>query len=131
VQVALDPAPGPLIGFELQMGSYAVAEMRVADLLKTYGASPPADGMRLYVTNTLDDPNVEQTQIAATYAPLARSQRRANQVKTQTPVTVVIGNPPYDERAQGKGGRAENGGEGAAAPRRPGRPTWGPGSSTR
>jgi len=37
-------------------------------------------------------------------------------VKTQTPVTVVIGNPPYDERAQGKGGWVENGGEGAAAP---------------
>ena len=72
--------------------------------------------MRLYVTNTLDDPYVEQTQIAATYAPLALSQRRANQVKTQTPVTVVIGNPPYDERAQGKGGWVENGGEGAAAP---------------
>ena len=50
--------------------------------------------MRLYVTNTLDDPYVEQTQIAATYAPLARSHRRANQVKTRTPVTVVIGNPP-------------------------------------
>ena len=105
-----------LIGFELQMGSYAVAEMRVADLLKTYGASPPTGGMRLYVTNTLDDPYVEQTQIAATYAPLARSRRRANEVKAHTPVTVVIGNPPYDERAQGKGSWVENGGEGAVAP---------------
>jgi predicted helicase len=105
-----------LIGFELQMGSYAVAEMRVADLLKTYSAAPPADGMRLYVTNTLDDPYVEQTQIATSYAPLARSHRRANQVKANTPVTVVIGNPPYDERAQGKGGWVENGGEGTVAP---------------
>jgi Type ISP C-terminal specificity domain/N-6 DNA Methylase len=105
-----------LIGFELQMGSYAVAEMRVFDLLKTYGAKPPADGMRLYVTNTLDDPYIEQTQIAATYAPLARSRRRANEVKANTPVTVVIGNPPYDEHAQGKGSWVENGGHGTVAP---------------
>ena len=105
-----------LIGFEQQMGSYAVAEMRIADLLKTYGATPPAGGMRLYVTNTLDDPYVEQTQIAATYAPLAQSRRRANEVKSRTPVTVVIGNPPYDERAQGKGSWVENGGGGAVPP---------------
>jgi hypothetical protein len=105
-----------LIGFELQMGSYAVAEMRVSDLLKTYGANPPRDGMRLYVTNTLDDPYVEQTQIAATYAPLARSHRRANEIKARTPVTVVIGNPPYDERAQGKGSWVETGGHGTLPP---------------
>ena len=98
------------------MGSYAVAEMRVADLLKTYGATPPSDGMRLYVTNTLDDPYVEQTQIAATYAPLARSRRRANEVKANTPVTVVISNPPYDEHAQGKGSWVESGGHGTVAP---------------
>jgi hypothetical protein len=105
-----------LIGFELLMGSYAVAEMRMADLLKSYGAEAPAGGMRLYVTNALDDPYVEQTQIAATYAPLARSHRQANQVKANTPVTVVIGNPPYDERANGRGGWVENGGHGTTAP---------------
>jgi hypothetical protein len=116
VPQAITDLAGRLIGFELQMGSYAVAEMRVADLLRTYSAAPPADGMRLYVTNTLDDPYVEQTQIAATYAPLARSHRRANQVKAHTPVTVVIGNPPYDEHAQGKGSWVENGGHGTLAP---------------
>ena len=40
VPQAITDLAGRLIGFELQMGSYAVAEMRVADLLKTYGASP-------------------------------------------------------------------------------------------
>ncbi|MGH3221602.1 MAG: type ISP restriction/modification enzyme [Streptosporangiaceae bacterium] len=116
VPQAITALAARLIGFEQQMGSYAVAEMRVADLLKTYNATAPADGMRLYVTNTLDDPYVEQTQIAATYAPLARSRRRANEVKAHTPVTVVIGNPPYDERAQGKGSWVETGGHGTPAP---------------
>lgn len=116
VPMAIADLAKRLIGFELLMGSYAVAEMRVADLLKNYGAVAPSGGMRLYVTNTLDDPYVEQTQIAATYAPLARSHRRANEIKAHTPVTVVIGNPPYDERANGKGGWVENGGEGTTAP---------------
>jgi len=105
-----------LIGFELQMGSYAVAEIRIADLLKTYQASAPSGGMRLYVTNTLDDPFIEQVTIAATYAPLAQSRRRANEIKARTPVTVVIGNPPYDEHAHGKGSWVESGGHGSPAP---------------
>ena len=105
-----------LIGFELQMGSYAVAEMRVADLLKTYKAYSPSEGMRLYVTNTLDDPFIEETQIASTYEPIAKSQRQANKIKANTPVTVVIGNPPYDEHAQGKGGWVERGGHGSNPP---------------
>ena len=48
-------------------------------------------GMRLYVTNTLDDPFIEETQIASTYEPIARSQRQANKIKADTPVTVVGG----------------------------------------
>ena len=105
-----------LIGFEIQMGSYAVAEMRVADLLKSYEAYSPSEGMRLYVTNTLDDPFIEETQIASTYEPIARSQRQANKIKADTPVTVVIGNPPYDEHAQGKGSWVERGGHGSNPP---------------
>jgi Type ISP C-terminal specificity domain/N-6 DNA Methylase len=105
-----------LIGFEMQMGPYAVAEMRAADLLKDHEAKPPKGGMRLYVTNTLDDPYTEVTQIAATYEPIAQSRRRANEVKAKTPVTVVIGNPPYHERAEGQGGWVERGNPSTAAP---------------
>lgn len=103
-----------LIGFEMQMGPYAVAEMRAADLLKRHGATPPEGGLRMYVTNTLDDPHIEATQIATTYEPIARSRRRANEVKARTPVTVVIGNPPYRERADGEGGWVESGNPNAA-----------------
>ncbi|REE97888.1 type ISP restriction/modification enzyme [Thermomonospora umbrina] len=105
-----------LIGFEMQMGPYAVAEMRTADLLKRHGAHSPAGGLRLYVTNTLDDPYIEMTQIAATFEPIARSRRRANEVKANTPVTVVIGNPPYREHAEGEGGWVESGNPNTAVP---------------
>lgn len=105
-----------LIGFELQMGPYAVAELRTSDLVRKYGAVLPRRGISLFVTDTLDDPHQEQTQLASTYAPLARSRREANRVKVETPVTVAIGNPPYRERAEGLGGWVERGSPNVPAP---------------
>lgn len=98
-----------LVGFELQMGPYAVAELRAADLLRDRAAAMPAGGMRLFVTNTLDDPDAVQTQLASGLATISKQRRDADAIKRSTPVTVVIGNPPYRERAEGMGGWVENG----------------------
>ena len=99
-----------LVGFELQMGPYAVAELRTSDLLASYGAVSPPGGMRLYVTDTLDDPYAAQTQMAYGLQLIAASRRKANKIKAKANVTVVIGNPPYKELAVGEGGWVENGG---------------------
>ena len=99
-----------LVGFELQMGPYAVAELRTTDLLGSHGASPPPGGMHLYVTDTLDDPHAAETQIGSGLQLIAQSRRRANEVKAKADVTVVIGNPPYKQLADGAGGWVENGG---------------------
>ncbi|HCT80685.1 MAG TPA: hypothetical protein DGG94_05180 [Micromonosporaceae bacterium] len=96
-------------GFELQMGPYAVAELRTADLLALHNAAAPPDGIHLYVTDTLDDPHAAQTQIGSGLQLIAQSRRKANNVKATSNVTVVIGNPPYRERAEGMGGWVENG----------------------
>ncbi|UQU65093.1 N-6 DNA methylase [Couchioplanes caeruleus] len=98
-----------VIGFELQMGPYAVAELRAADLLATHGASPPAEGMKLFVTNTLDDPHANDVQLGSGLQLIARARRKANAIKARANVTVVIGNPPYAELANGEGGWVENG----------------------
>lgn len=98
-----------VIGFELQMGPYAVAELRTADLLASYGAAPPSDGMRLFVTDTLDDPQAAQGYIAQALRTVAESRRKASRIKASADVTVVIGNPPYKELAVGEGGWVENG----------------------
>ncbi|GGT80948.1 type ISP restriction/modification enzyme [Actinomadura citrea] len=105
-----------LMGFEKQMGPYAVAEMRAVDLMRSYNAKLPQHGMHMYVTDTLDDPFVAVPSIASAYEPIARSRRRANDVKGKIPVTVVIGNPPYRRAAEGQGGWAESGGCGRRAP---------------
>lgn len=106
---AVTTAAARTIGFELQMGPYAVAELRIAELLASHKATPPADGMKLFVTNTLDDPHAAEIELGSGLLLIARSRRRANQIKAHSPVTVVIGNPPYAELANGEGGWVENG----------------------
>ena len=100
-----------LVGFELQTGPFAVAELRATDLLADLGASLPPSGLGLYVTDTLDDPNAEQTQLGSGLELISRSRSRAAKIKAKSKVTVIIGNPPYDDRAQGRGGWIENGSE--------------------
>ncbi|MGW8439212.1 type ISP restriction/modification enzyme [Nocardiopsis sp. NPDC055879] len=98
-----------LIGFELKMGSYTVAEMRAVDILKQYKASLPKGGVRLHVTDTLANPFAPEASVIPDLVALAKSHKAANKIKANTPVTVVIGNPPYRERAQGQGGWVEAG----------------------
>ncbi|MGW9494189.1 type ISP restriction/modification enzyme [Streptomyces prasinus] len=105
-----------LYGFELQMGSFAVAELRASDLLKKYGVPVPEGGLNLFVTDTLDNPYAEEEYLASTYEALARSRRRANKVKADTPITVVAGNPPYDDKAEGRGGWVEKHADGRETP---------------
>lgn len=98
-----------VVGFEIQMGPYAVAELRSYETFRRRGVSVPEDVLRLYVTNTLDNPWEEQIRLGAEYEPIAKSRRLANEVKANEPVTVVIGNPPYKDKAKGKGGWVEIG----------------------
>ncbi|OKJ21458.1 DNA methyltransferase [Streptomyces sp. CB00316] len=103
-----------LYGFELQMGPFAVAELRTSDLLKRHGSALPDGGLSLFVTDTLDNPFVEEEHLS--YDALSASRRRANRIKASTPVNVVIGNPPYDDKAENRGGWVEKRGGGQEPP---------------
>ena len=63
----------------------------------------------MFVTDTLGNPYAEQEWLPAIFGPIAESRRQANKIKRQEPITVVIGNPPYKEKAKGRGGWVENG----------------------
>ncbi len=94
-----------LIGFERQIGPYAVAELKLEQALEAHEANARDEDFRLYVADTLDDPNKVPLPVRGRlYSPLADSRRAANQVKTTEDVMVVLGNPPYRTRAirQGK-----------------------------
>jgi Type ISP C-terminal specificity domain/N-6 DNA Methylase len=92
-----------LIGFEIQAGPYAIAELRIYSELKSHDADPP-DHMRLCVTDTLDSPyKEEELGLGHLYEEIARSRNDANYVKREVPVLVIIGNPPYGEHAKEHG----------------------------
>lgn len=121
-----------MFGFELQFGPFAVAQLRLLAELRSLlpaGATPPT--VNLYVTNTLDNPFVEDEQLPQIVEPVAKSRRDANRVKRGQPITVVIGNPPYKEKAEGRGGWIEMGaGRELTAPldRWKAPPSWGVGA---
>jgi hypothetical protein len=102
-----------LFGFELQFGPFAVAELRLHAEMIDLGAS---GSPRLFVTDTLGDPNQAFERGTGIYAALSKSQEEANEVKRTQPITVVIGNPPYKEKAKGKGSWVEQGSGNSPAP---------------
>lgn len=96
-----------LIAFEMQLGPFAVAQLRImAELEDILGVSP-STSPRMFVTNTLGDPNDDESWIPGILAPIAKSRKDANKIKRETPITVVLGNPPYREKAKGMGGWIE------------------------
>lgn len=78
--------------------------------------APPNEELRMFVTDTLANPWAEQEQLGSIYAPIAESRLRANKIKREEPITVIIGNPPYKEKAKGRGGWVESGGANHQAP---------------
>ena len=93
-----------LIGFEIQFGPFAVAQLRIlAELRSLLDDSDATPEMRLFVTDTLGNPYAEDEYVPQILMPLGDSRRHANEIKRQEKITVVIGNPPYKEKAKGIG----------------------------
>ena len=105
---AIQSALSRLIGFEIQLGPFAVAQLRllaeVVDLADSDSDSP----LRIFVTNTLGDPYENEDYFPSMLAALGRSRRDANKIKREEHITVVLGNPPYKEKAMGRGGWIEH-----------------------
>ncbi len=114
VRGVIEAAAKRVIGFELQFGPFAVAQLRLMAemqaVMKTPQAPAPAlPELRLFITDTLGNPFVEEEWLPQVMEPVAKSRRDANTVKKEQPITVVIGNPPYKEKAEGRGGWIEAG----------------------
>lgn len=84
--------------FEILVGPYAVANLRLTQQLKSEGGSLPDDGVHVYLTDTLESPHAVPPQLPLLYQPLGLEHERALNVKAKTPVFVCIGNPPYDRQ---------------------------------
>ncbi|MDQ6436526.1 type ISP restriction/modification enzyme [Mesorhizobium sp. LHD-90] len=118
---AIKAAAKRLVGFELQFGPFAVAQLRL--VAEMQALARPKSGevaampeMRLFITNTLGDPFVEEETLGRIYESVAQSKRAANRVKAEERITVVLGNPPYKNQARDKGDWIERGSSGRPAP---------------
>jgi hypothetical protein len=96
-----------LVAFELQLGPFAVAQLRVlAEVMALTGAMPKV-APRMFVTDTLGNPNDDGGKFPGYTAAIGVQRKAANRIKREQPITVVIGNPPYKDKAKGLGGWVE------------------------
>ncbi|MDR2501031.1 MAG: hypothetical protein LBD37_08145, partial [Treponema sp.] len=82
-------------GFEILMASYAMAHFKLDMKLKETGYSfKDKSRLRVYLTNSLEEPIKEVLELPFEKW-LAAEANEANSIKNNTPVMVVLGNPPY------------------------------------
>jgi len=114
-----------LHGFELLIGAYAVATLRLSQAVLDSGGTLPGDGAHIYLTDTLESPLApyEREHPPLFQEKLAKENERARHVKADVPVLVCIGNPPYfrqviepgEEGVERLGGWVRRGDEGQEA----------------
>jgi very-short-patch-repair endonuclease len=95
-----------IFGFELLMAPYAVAHFKLA--LQLAGHDLPeaqqaewaydfdSDGrLQIYLTNALEKAVEEPPRLIGPTQIVAKEAQAADQVKQETPIMVIVGNPPY------------------------------------
>ncbi|MCK9611630.1 MAG: type ISP restriction/modification enzyme [Bacteroidales bacterium] len=100
-----------LNGFELLMASYSMAHLKMDMLFHETGYRPSNGGIgggrfRIYLTNSLEEHHPDTGTLFASW--LSDEASEANRVKRDTPVMVIIGNPPYSVSSSNKGEWIQN-----------------------
>ena len=91
-----------LNGFEILMASYAMSHLKLDMLLTESGyKSRKEQRLRVYLTNSLEEHHPDTGTLFANW--LSTEANEANHVKRDTPVMVVLGNPPYAVSSSNKG----------------------------
>ena len=112
-----------LYAFEILVGPYSVAHLRLSQRLKDAGVADRVPNV--YLTDTLESPNqMPEFTSVLMQARLTEERTRALEVKKDMRVFVCLGNPPYDREERNpeddagprKGGWVRYGDEGEGAP---------------
>jgi hypothetical protein len=89
-------------GFELLMAPYAIAHLKLTLLLKDLGYELIEDErFKIYLTNALESKDVQIRQLPFIES-LTRESAAAQEVKQETPILVVLANPPYSVSSYNK-----------------------------
>ncbi|MGB4447032.1 MAG: type ISP restriction/modification enzyme [Cloacibacterium sp.] len=88
-------------GFELLMASYSMAHLKLDMLLSETGYETNQDQrFNIFLTNSLEEHHKDTGTLFASW--LSDESTLANQIKRDTPVMCVIGNPPYSGESSNK-----------------------------
>ncbi|MCK4643355.1 N-6 DNA methylase [bacterium] len=94
-----------LNGFEILMAPYAMCHLKLEMLLTETGYKPSTKGsekrLRVFLTNSLEKAHPDTGTLFASW--LSKESEDANFVKQNTPVMVILGNPPYSGESSNKG----------------------------
>ena len=86
-----------LNGFEFMMSPYAIAHIKLNWLLNEIGGIPTTKGigkrLNVFLTNSLEEPNPTLATLFGQW--LSTEVQEADRIKRDTPVMIMLGNPPY------------------------------------
>jgi hypothetical protein len=93
-----------LFGFELLMAPYTIAHLKLGLMLYPPSAPTPKPPPRLgiYLTNTLELPDEQIPMQLGPWRIISQEAADAVTVKRETPLLVIIGNPPYSANSANK-----------------------------
>lgn len=84
-------------GFELMMAPYTIAHLKLGMAFKETGFKYFNRRLGIYLTNSLE-PAFQQDDLFTAFGladSIAEESKEAGKIKNQTPIMVVVGNPPY------------------------------------
>jgi predicted helicase len=106
-------------GFELLIAPYAIAHLKLTLEVERLGfdfaltrddGDKDNDRFKIYLANTLDDPNSKPSQGRATsdfatiaFPAIPQESESAREVKNNVPILAILGNPPYSMSSQNMG----------------------------
>ena len=85
-------------GFELMMASYTIAHLKLAMTLRDTGVTDFSKRLGVYLTNSLEEGKIVPDDLFGSFGlmdTITHESSEASRIKTEYPVMVVIGNPPY------------------------------------
>lgn len=83
-------------GFELMMAAYTIAHLKLSIAFKQTGFTIFNKRLGIYLTNSLEQSGPQTDMFSLGLAQsIAEEAKQAAVIKNQTPIMVVIGNPPY------------------------------------
>lgn len=89
-------------GFEILMASYTIAHLKLSYTLKETGYTGQTNQrLNVFLTNSLEEATPRANNLFARW--LSDEADAASKVKTETPIMIALGNPPYSGASQNKG----------------------------